>query len=142
MERLELRIRHDDPESKCSDISFVRSPKGGRINFESGEYVGHPTVRALEFSVGTCGNRDGLAQVSYEPSGLGTTLEVVANLAVPIPGRETKRVYLISSGVGIRGRVCDADTGEEIMATGFRVKIEGGKTPLAWVDPYVPPSAA
>ena len=135
---LDLHIRHDDPESLQSQISYCqRAERVVRANFERGEQVGIPTVRALEFSVGTCGETEpAIPKVTLEP-GLFTTLEVVANLAEPIPGRDTKRVYLISAGLRNQSRVHDADTGELIMASGFRVRIEGGKTPQAWVDPYV-----
>lgn len=136
---LDLHIRHDDAESMQSDIAYCRRVTG---TFERGEEVGAPAVRAIEFAVGTCGETAPyIPKVTLEP-GLFTTLEVVANLAEPIPGRDTTRVYLISAGLRNRSRVHDADTGELIMATGFRVRIEGGKTPLAWVDPYVAPKPA
>lgn len=110
------------------------SPLG---NFPSGPGLGHPPIRALEYRIGTQGNRDGLAQVDAE---LGmASLEVVANLAEPIPGLATKRVHIVSTGISMKSRVSDADTGEMIWCTGARVRIEGGKTPLAWVDPYEGP---
>ncbi|MBY0274732.1 hypothetical protein K2Z84_05290 [Candidatus Binatia bacterium] len=129
----ELRIRHD------GSTRIVSGPATS-VCVDVGGELAQPIVRSVDYFVGTAGDRRGQPCVLVEWGGFSSNLEVVAELAEPIPEHEhVQRVYVLCLGLSRRTKVCDADTGEEILVTGVRVKLVAGEPALAWVDPWVDP---
>lgn len=137
MEQLELHVRSEGDSLRTS-ITAVRPASAGRNPyydaFPPGIAVGTPLLNRLEFSAASIdGNRDTEAVVTAGILGMSTSLEVVADLAEPIPGRDTRRVYVLSGGTLPATIVCDADTGEQIPFDRVRVVIAVDSVTLAWV---------
>lgn len=137
-ESVELQIRHSDSESRQSDIQIVsRERDGVHLQVHApGRPLGQPSVASIDYRVGSLAGDNPVAVVEQRWWGLRTSLDVIANLAAAIPGRATKRVRVVSGGLAHTTEVSDADTGERLVCIGVRVQIEGGFTPVVWVDPY------
>lgn len=137
-DKLELQIRSDgDPTT--TRAAMVRITPDQFIPpyaaFRPGLDVGGPLLNSFEFAVAPFfGERAIEATVTVGVLGMGTSVEVIAVLAEPIPLRNTRRVYVLSGGTLAATVVCDADTGERIPFNAVRVVIVPDALARAWVS--------
>lgn len=123
MEPLNIQIRHDGTR-RGTTVHAVRALSDHRDSisgvFPAGLNVGMPLLERFDFDINA---PEAIATVTATFDVHATSIEVIADLVVPIPGRSTARVYVLSNGLLISTRVHDAENGEPIACSGVRLTV-------------------